>query len=350
MKICLVCASGGHLTEMLKISDAFKDKDVFLITYEEEFLSKYSLCNSSYNINRVYFIKNYVVSSINKKKLVKLLNYIRQILVLFAEEILIFIREKPDIIISTGSGIAIPIFIFAKPFRRKLIFIESLCRIKNLSMTARIILPIVDIMLVQWKDLVRKYKKARYEGNILKLNFMKQSNTYVNENSEDFIFVTAGTSSFYRLIQKMDEYAGQTGKNIIIIIGRTEYKPHHSKYFKFIEKEYYSTLIQKAKIVVTHAGIGTIIEVLESNKPMIIVPRSKDLDEAFDNHQQEIAELMKGFPNVKVVYSVNEIPQAIESLQKTSFIYKQYDLPYDRGRLIKFLRDYLDKEEKLQKK
>ena len=147
MKIMLVCNDGGHLTEMLFLKEAFEDCDVLFLTYDDP---------------RIKYLKykKYCIESIgtSKLKMIKMSLKIFKILRL----------EKPDLMISTGSEIAIPSFILAKFLRIKTIYIESWCRIKTRSGTGRILYYFSDIFLVQWPNLLKKYgKKARYEGGVM---------------------------------------------------------------------------------------------------------------------------------------------------------------------------------------
>ncbi|AKB23630.1 capsular polysaccharide biosynthesis protein [Methanosarcina sp. MTP4] len=126
--------------------DAFEDNDVFFITYEgarsSELVKKYTMKNLGMNPFR----------------------FLLSVPKVFG----ILLREKPDIIISTGSEIAIPVFYTAKLLRIKTIFIESLCRVEAPSLTGKIVYPISDVFLVQWKQLLPKFgKKAQYWGNVL---------------------------------------------------------------------------------------------------------------------------------------------------------------------------------------
>ena len=79
----------------------------------------------------------------------------------------IFFREKPDLVVTTGSEICLPICILAKLFGRKVVFVESLCRVESLSGTGRILYPFADLFLVQWPELTTRYSRARYEGKIV---------------------------------------------------------------------------------------------------------------------------------------------------------------------------------------
>jgi UDP-N-acetylglucosamine:LPS N-acetylglucosamine transferase len=80
----------------------------------------------------------------------------------------ILLREKPKLIVSTGSEIAIPAFYLARILRIKTIFIEDWTRVEQPTGTGKIVYPVSDVFLVQWERLLAKYgKKARYEGAVL---------------------------------------------------------------------------------------------------------------------------------------------------------------------------------------
>lgn len=145
MKICLVCSDGGHLTQMLQLMDVLGRHKTFFITYKS---------SRTRSLNNKYLFDNF---SENPLKLFLSLPKISKIL----------IKEKPDIIVSTGAEIAIPVFYIAKLLRIKTIFIESWSRVNTPSITGKIIYPIADVFLVQWKQLLKKYgNKAKYEGGV----------------------------------------------------------------------------------------------------------------------------------------------------------------------------------------
>jgi beta-1,4-N-acetylglucosaminyltransferase len=159
MKICLVCSQGGHLTEILELMDAFKGHDIFLVTHDEKFTH---LISGIYDI-RTYLIRDLLVKSLN----LKLLRIIGNVLIISMHDLKIFLSERPDVIVSTGSEIAIPMAYLAKVCGKKVIFIESLCRVHDLSLTGKLIYPIADLFFVQWENLKYKYKKSLYEGRVL---------------------------------------------------------------------------------------------------------------------------------------------------------------------------------------
>lgn len=82
----------------------------------------------------------------------------------FFESLLVFLKEKPRFIVSTGAGIAIPVCFIGKALGAKIIFIESYCRIDKPSLSGKIVYPIADLFIVQWPELLGFYPKAKYLG------------------------------------------------------------------------------------------------------------------------------------------------------------------------------------------
>jgi len=147
MKITLVCSHGGHLTEMMYLMDAFKGHDVFFITYDN-----FRTRNLEH---RKYLLENIGTSPV---KMLKAFLKIGKILA----------KEKPSVVISTGSEIAIPAFVIAKVLGMRTVFIESWCRIKTKSGTGRIVYYLSDLFLVQWPQLLELYGgKAKYVGAVV---------------------------------------------------------------------------------------------------------------------------------------------------------------------------------------
>jgi beta-1,4-N-acetylglucosaminyltransferase len=319
MKICLICSPGGHLIESLKLVDAFKPNELFLITYKENFDF------SAIAGKNTYLIKNLLVKRVDSSKIVKYIYLVISMLFLTFKEFLILLKEKPDIIISTGSEIAIPAFYIAKFLRKKTIFIESLTRISELSGTGKIVYPITDVFLVQWEDLAKRYKKSIYKGNIL-----SSIKYHPNVSKGSFIFVTVGTASFERLVTTIDNISEHINEKILVQIGRTEYEPKNVDFFRFTKDlNEFNELNENAKIIISHAGIGNVMNALDKNKPLIILPRRKKYKEVIDDHQVKMAKSLEKFPLVKVAYREDEILNILKKIDFNETKEKDYESYYD---------------------
>jgi UDP-N-acetylglucosamine:LPS N-acetylglucosamine transferase len=167
MKIGIVCSPGGHLTEALSVLEAFQGHDCFLAIQDFPTVKKFNppQFKKTYHLRLLF---NYGLGiRIGPSRYLWLGVYLT-LLSNMVELIRIFAREKPDVLFSTGAEIAIPAFYIGKfLFGAKLLFLESITRIKDISLGGKTILPIVDLFLVQWQDLAEKYKKAKFIGRIV---------------------------------------------------------------------------------------------------------------------------------------------------------------------------------------
>lgn len=148
-KIAIVCSHGGHLTETLQILDAFQGHDIFFATY-------HSARNSDVRaLAPAYFMRNVGT------------NPLRMVLA-FGWALHILLAERPQTIVSLGAEIALPFFLLGKVLGMRTIFIESWCRIENLSLTGKLVYPIVDTFWVQWPQLLEMCgPKAEYHGAVI---------------------------------------------------------------------------------------------------------------------------------------------------------------------------------------
>ncbi|MBN2244301.1 MAG: UDP-N-acetylglucosamine--LPS N-acetylglucosamine transferase [Candidatus Aminicenantes bacterium] len=149
MKIGLICSPGGHFYEMARLKSAWQGHDSFWVTIQS--IDTDSLLAHE----RVYYAHAPTTRN--------LINLIKNLFLAAG----IMRKENPDVIISTGGPICIPFFFFSRLFRIKCIYIESLTRCNNLSWTGKLVYPVASIFLVQWAELVERYKKAQYKGRLL---------------------------------------------------------------------------------------------------------------------------------------------------------------------------------------
>lgn len=152
------------------------------------------------------------------------------------------------------------------------------------------------------------------------------------------IFVTVGShyQGFDRLIKKMDEIAGKIDEKVIMQIGHTNYKPVNAEYFDFVEDfGKIEELNRDARVVVSHAGAGSILTALKLGTPVIVVPRLKKYNEHMDDHQLEIAEVMSRNRNVSVAKDLNYL----DELLKFDFLYVKEE---SKDKLLLSVKVYLD--------
>jgi len=152
------------------------------------------------------------------------------------------------------------------------------------------------------------------------------------------IFVTVGTApqSFDRLIKKMDEIARKRSEEIIMQIGYSRYKPRNAYYFDFAESKVMDRLNKNARVVVCHAGVGSIIGAIKYNKPTVVIPRLRKYRENWNDHQLEIAETLAREGAIVMAREIDDLETILQNVTKKAHRYIS-----TRERLIHFLRDYI---------
>ena len=130
------------------------------------------------------------------------------------------------------------------------------------------------------------------------------------------IFVTIGTQEpFDRLIQAMDEVAPLLKDTPIIAqVYKTNYEVKNMKTFEFLSPKEFNDYFSQASLVVSHAGMGTIISALVSEKPIIVVPRLKKFNEHRNDHQLATAQRFAELDYIHVAYDEIELKEKLPAL------------------------------------
>lgn len=150
MKICFAASSGGHLEQLMMLYPMMKKNESFILTEK-----------TNYQFNSKD-IKHYDVIQINRREFTFFFKFI----ILFVQTLIILLREKPDVVISTGALATVPMCLLAKLFKKKLIFIESFSKITSPTITGKLMYKYADLFLVQWEDMKKFYPDATYGGGI----------------------------------------------------------------------------------------------------------------------------------------------------------------------------------------
>jgi len=123
------------------------------------------------------------------------------------------------------------------------------------------------------------------------------------------IFVTVGNhfQGFERLLEKVDEIAPRLSHEIVVQRGYSKYVPKNTNHFDFVPANTAMEYIRNADLVISHAGMGTLILCKEYGIPIIIFPRREKFKEHVNDHQMEIAQVLekREEPNIHIVYEEN---------------------------------------------
>ena len=144
-RLCFVSSSGGHWEQLQKLKPLADKYDGFFVTEKTKFdapLSKYFMMQTDL-----------------KDKLMPL-----KMLCNAVYAILIWIKEKPDFVITTGTMVAYPFYLLCALFKKKFVFIETFGRANMPTVAGKKMEKHADLFIVQWETQKKYYKKAIYGG------------------------------------------------------------------------------------------------------------------------------------------------------------------------------------------
>ena len=146
--------SGGHTTRGLILSKQIEAEKFFIVPWESEVTKQ--------KVRKNYFS---VISPRFKAKDNRIMTVLRT-LFLFLHSFMILFYVRPNIVISTGSGLTIPPFLLAAFFRIKTIYIESPSRVYYPSKAGKILIGKTSSWLSSWPELAERYEGVEYKGMI----------------------------------------------------------------------------------------------------------------------------------------------------------------------------------------
>ena len=144
-RLCFVSSSGGHWEQLQKLEPLAEKYEGFFVTERTRFdepLAKYFMIQTDLKDKLMPFkmLRNSIVS------------------------LYIWIKERPDFVITTGTMVAYPFYILAIVFHKKFVFIETFGRANMPTVAGKRMEKHSDLFIVQWETQKKFYKKAIYGG------------------------------------------------------------------------------------------------------------------------------------------------------------------------------------------
>lgn len=149
LRVCLVASAGGHLSQLLKLAESWNGYDTFCVTtsnFVGSTLQKYG--------------KVYVVGECNRQQPTRVIAVLIRCLK-------VVIRERPDVVISTGAAAGCIVCFLGKIVAAKVVWIDSITNVEQISLSGRLVQPIADLFLVQWPELAEKHSNVEYVGAVV---------------------------------------------------------------------------------------------------------------------------------------------------------------------------------------
>lgn len=159
------CNQGGHFSQMMALSDLFGKYNSVLVTDNIRATKEMPALNEIGSIE-------FAMAMAEKRKKMKETQtnrwyHIKYYLKSFGECKKFWEKYRPAVIISTGSNIAVPLFVVGKLFGSKLIFIETRAKVYERSLTGQLVRRLANQIYVQWPEMMKLYPEAKYCGTLV---------------------------------------------------------------------------------------------------------------------------------------------------------------------------------------
>ena len=143
-KICLVSSSGGHWEQLQKLEPLIRKYDGFFVTEKTKFEANARYLMIQTDLKDKFMFPKMLINGLKALK--------------------IWIKEKPDFIVTTGTMVAYPFYLLAIIMHKKFICIETFGRADMPTVAGKMMEKHSDLFIVQWESQVKHYKKAIYGG------------------------------------------------------------------------------------------------------------------------------------------------------------------------------------------
>jgi UDP-N-acetylglucosamine:LPS N-acetylglucosamine transferase len=145
-KVLVVCSNGGHLAQLMRLRPWWGKHDRAFVTFEGD---DSAALLAGEQVYWAYFPTSR--SAINLLRNTWL-------------SIRVLRRERPDVIVSNGAGVAVPFFYVGRLIGIPTVFIEVFDRVVSASLTGRLCGPVTSLLLLQWDDQRVVYGRGEVVG------------------------------------------------------------------------------------------------------------------------------------------------------------------------------------------
>lgn len=156
------------------------------------------------------------------------------------------------------------------------------------------------------------------------------------------IFVTLGTQdkSFSRLLDAIEKQIknGNIKEKVIVQAGYTDYVSDNMEILKIIPMEDFDRYIKECDLLITHAGVGSIMTGLNNNKKVVAAARLEKYNEHTNDHQVQIATEFSNMGYIIYLDNFDELDKVLEKVKN----FKPKKLKSNNMNFIKIIQDFID--------
>ena len=303
-RVCLAASGGGHVRQILDLKPFWQAYDHYLVT--EPTALGFSLAEE----HPTRFVDHFAFGQARvASKMTLVVAGLRNMWASLKHTL----RERPDIVISTGAGSALFTALFARLIGAKFVLIESFARVRAPSLFGRMVHRFANKVIVQSEGLKSRWPHAEVCDPLKILGGGRPE-------KEPLVFLTVGTvMPFDRLVKAVEELKkqGLLPERIIAQVGDGGYRPEGWEVHERLPFNDMQAILEKADIVFCHGGTGSLVTGARAGCRVIAMPRSAAKGEHYDDHQEEIVTAFADRGLIQVARETDELQQALATARAT---------------------------------
>lgn len=156
------------------------------------------------------------------------------------------------------------------------------------------------------------------------------------------IFVILGTQDkpFTRIIKSLEKEIKKNNikEKVIVQAGCTKYDSKYLEIYDYLDMKTFNKYISSADYIITHGGVGSILDSLKKNKKVLVIPREKKYNEHENDHQIQITERFTKMGYILSCRNTSEISKKINQLKE----FKPKQFISNNKKLITKIEEYID--------
>ena len=201
----------------------------------------------------------------------------------------IVLRQRPRVVVTSGSGIVVPFCLLARATGARVVFVETSARIRGASSSGRVLSRVAHHVIAQWSDMQSVYPGATIARTSVVEGLSPEP---AGEGSGTFVAVGTHSQPFDRLLEMVERAvdAGILPEPVTAQVGPSRQAMPCAEVRDFITPEEMELGIRAAQQVVCHAGTGTISTALRAGRRPLVLARLARHGEHFDDHQTQIVD------------------------------------------------------------
>jgi UDP-N-acetylglucosamine--N-acetylmuramyl-(pentapeptide) pyrophosphoryl-undecaprenol N-acetylglucosamine transferase len=302
LKICLAGSGGGHVRQLLDLEPAWSRYAYFFVSEDT------ALSRSIAEKHPVHYVPHL---ALGQARLGAPLRMLAAGIKSFFVSAGIMLRERPDVLITTGAGAVFFPLLWARALGSRIVVVESFARFDKPSLFGRMTAPLAHHKIAQSQALAAYWPDAAVFDPLRLLDTPPPP-------KKPLLFATVGAIlPFDRLVAMVAELKaqGDIPEEILIQTGAGGLAPAGIETVETLPFDRMQATLSEADIVVCHGGTGSLITALRQGCRVVAVPRLFAKGEVYDDHQAEITEAFAGRGLIAVANTTEELSEALKAVR-----------------------------------